>query len=58
MGSRSRDMAGSRMEPERFDFRPQLDDELWTWIADLSPPSWRSWNSSAGRWLIVQSGVG
>lgn len=39
MGSRSRDMAGARMEPEPFDFRPQLDDEQWALIANLSSPS-------------------
>lgn len=40
MGSRSRDMAGARMEPEPFDFRPQLDDKQWALIADLfaDPP--------------------
>jgi len=40
MSSRSRDMSGSTMEPEPFDFRPQLDDEQWALIFDLfaEPP--------------------
>ena len=40
MASRSRDSAGSRMEPEQVGFRPQLDDEQWALIADLfvNPP--------------------
>lgn len=40
MNSRSRDSAGSRMEPKPAEFRPQLTDEHWALIADLftSPP--------------------
>ena len=37
MSSRSRESAGSRMEPEQVGFRPQLDDEQWALIADLFP---------------------
>lgn len=35
MCSRSRENAGSTMEPEPTDFRPQLTDEQWALIADL-----------------------
>ena len=40
MCSRSRESAGSRMEPEQVGFRPQLDDEQYALIADLflEPP--------------------
>src|SRR5262245_42184247 len=40
MCSRSRECAGSTMEPEPTDFRPQLTDEQWALIADLfaEPP--------------------
>ena len=40
MCSRSRESAGSRMEPEQVGFRPQLDDEQWALVADLfgDPP--------------------
>lgn len=37
MCSRSREKAGSRMEPEQIGFTPQLDDEQWALIADLFP---------------------
>ena len=40
MCSRSRDSAGSRMEPEQVGFRPQLSDEQWALVSDLfrDPP--------------------
>jgi hypothetical protein len=46
MCSRSRENAGSKIEPEQVDFRPQLNDEQWALIADLfadpaPDPRWR-----------------
>lgn len=35
MSSQSRECAGAEMEPEPYDFRPQLTDEQWALIADL-----------------------
>src|SRR5262245_22112271 len=41
MCSRSRDSAGSMMEPEPINVRPQLNDEHWALISDLfrDPPA-------------------
>lgn len=38
MSDRSRDAAGSRMEPESNAVRPQLSDEQWALIQDLFKP--------------------
>jgi transposase len=35
MSSRSREVAGSRMEPTELGYRPQLNDQQWAMIADL-----------------------
>lgn len=37
MCARSREQAGSRMEPESNEYCPQLSDEQWALIADLFP---------------------
>jgi transposase len=40
MNARSREQAGSTMEPETGEYRPQLNDEQWALVADLfaEPP--------------------
>lgn len=45
---RSRDSAGSRMEPDAVTWRPQLTDEQWALIADLFTPPRRA-PSDPGR---------